>query len=364
GGHLFLAVTDADSEHVRIVEAGPLHPGGSGALVPFRYPEDDFAKRGVVDFEPMLVAPPHGLEAAFFADLVRTTQRRYDGDQRYLAIEIPFFRVGRDSNSYAVGVLLCCGVDVRAIPKKPAKMTHYEWTGYPGAEDPVHRANFGAYMGAPTHSSDGILEVAYHDEDGSVRLVVVGGAPNGRARLPDGADLPLDELGRIVLSPEDARRHGLPTRHTEPPVHIRNRRRFPADPAPAGAEITLVIDSRAVPLRPGDEHRGKVIDRHDALGMATLRAATSDVVLPLAELGVELRDPKRVDMLFQVGNDVTVGLHRDRHPKLVSHGAAWLDDNLRWHKFHAPRPVNVATTVIACGIALLAGVALWRLRRS
>jgi hypothetical protein len=364
GGHLFLAVTGDDATHVTIVESGPRNTNGSGALVPYSYPEEDFAKRGVVDFEPILVAPPHGLRADFFAQLVIDTQRRYDGNQRYLAIEIPFLRVGRDSNSYTVGVLLCCGVDPRAIPKNPTKASRYEWTGYPGAEDPVHRGNFGAYMGAPTHLANGILEVAYHEDDGSVRFVVVGGEPNGSARLPDGTEVQLDAFGRIAFSPDDARRHDLPSRHTEPPKQLHRRPRFPPDPAPAGAEITLVVDRRAVPLEPGDEHRGTIVGRQDALGFATLRSEAYDVVLPLADLGVELRDPKRVDALFQVGNELTVGLHRDRHPKLVSHGAAAIDDNLSWHQFHAPRPVNVITSFAIGGVALLAGFALWRLRRS
>jgi hypothetical protein len=364
GGHLFLAVTGSDPAQVAIIEGGPMNPGGSGGLVPFCYPEDDFAKRGIEDFEPQLVAPPHGLSAEFFGELVRTTQRRYDGNQRYLAIEIPFLRVGRDSNSYAVGVLLCCGVDPRTFPKTPTNLTHHELTGYPGAEDPIHRANFGTYMGAPTDLGGGVLEVAYHDEDGSVRLVVVGGEPNGTARLPDHTVVRLDALGRIAFSPADARSHGLPSRHTDPPAHIRTRRRFPPDPAPAGAEITLVVAGASMPLEPGHEHRGKIISRHDALGIATLRGDAGDVVLPLVELGVELRDPKRVEALFQVGNEVTVGLHRDRHPKLVSHGAAAFRDNFTWHAFHLPRPVNVVTTLVLGGLALAGGLAVWQLRKA
>lgn len=359
GGHLFLAVTDGDTSRVAVVEGGPLNPNGSGALVPYCYPEDEFAERGIVDFKPLIVAPPHGLTPEYFAQLVRDTQKRYDGDQRYLAIEIPFFRVGRDSNSYAVGVLLCCGVDPRAIPKKPRDPTHVEWTGYPGAEDPVHRANFGSYLGAPTSLGGDVLETAYHDADGSVRLVVVGGAPNGTARLPDGTSVTLDGFGRIAFAPDDARRHGLPSRHTDPPPHIRSRRMFPPDPAPSGAEVTLIVGGRPVPLEPGSAFRGTVVDRHDALGLATLSSDDGDVVLPLADLGVELRDPKRVDGLVQVGNEVTVGLHRDRHPKLVSHGAAALQDRFAWHRFHAPRPVNVFATLAAGGAVVAAGAFVW-----
>ncbi len=353
GGHLFLAVTDADTSRVRIVEAGPLEANGAGNLVPFEYPEDDFERRGVVDFDPIVIPPPNGLAPAAFARLVLDAQRAYDGDQRYLAIEIPFLRVGRDSNSYAIGVLLASGVDPRAIPK-PERERRYEWTGYPGAEDPVHRANFGAYLGAPTRLADGAIEVAYHDADGGVRLVVIGGAPNGTARLPDGSTVRLDALGRIVFAPDDARARGLPTRHTAPPAQIARRRFFPHDPAPQGAQITLVVGDESVPLVPGTEYRGTVFERHDALGLAFMRTGDGvEVVLPLAELGIELRDPRRVDELARVGTELTVGLHRDRHPKLAAHGNAWARDRFAWHRLHAPRPVEIATSVVA-GLAVVA----------
>jgi hypothetical protein len=367
GGHLFLAVTGADAERAWIVEGGPSNANGTGNLVPYAYPEDDFASRGIVDFEPVPIETPHGLAPDFFARLVRETQRAYDGDQRYLAVEIPFLRVGRDSNSYAIGVLLACGVDPRAIPKSPAtKSLRYEWTGYPGAEDPVHRANFGAYLGAPAKLDDGVIEAAYHDDDGGVRLVVVGGAPNGTARVPDGSVVSLDRFGRRAFSPDDARAHGLPSRHTEPPAQIRTRRRFPADPAPQGAEITLVVGGASVPLAPGTEHAGTIVERHDALGLATLRRADGvDVVLPLAELGVELRDPQRVDRLVHVGTELTVGLHGDRHPKLVAHGDAGVADRFAPHRLHAPRPVNVvaAAAGVAFALAALGLASAWWLLR-
>lgn len=358
GGHLFLAIADADASHVTIIEAGPANPNGSGALVPFAYPEDTFAKKGILDFAPIVIAPPPGLSAEFFAQLVRTTQRAYDGDQRYLAIELPFLRVGRDSNSYAVGVLLCCGIDPRELPK-PLKAMRWEWTGYPGSEDPVHRANFGLYLGAPSRLAEDAVDVGFHNEDGSIRLVVVGGPPNGRVKLPDGSDIELDAHGRMAFAPDDARRRLLPTTHTDPPEHIRRRRRFPHDPAPAGAEITLIVDDRAVPLEPGTHYRGTIVARHDALEFARLRTAAGDVVLPLAELGVELRDPKRVNRIVVVGTEVTIGLDRDRHPKLVAHGGDWLHDRLRWRRFHAPRPRNVAGTLAIGGALLTLGLAWW-----
>jgi hypothetical protein len=364
GGHLFIAVTGADAARATLIEAGPENPNGTGALVPFCYPEDDFTKRGIIDFEPVVIDPPHGLSKEFFSELVAQTQEHYDGDQRYLAIEVPFLRVGRDSNSYAVGVLLACGVDPRTVPK-PVKSMRWEWSGYPGAEDPVHRANFGGYLGAPSDLGGGATDVAVHNEDGSVRLSIVGGTPNGTARLPDGTEVRLDELGRIAFSPEDARKHGLPSTHTDPPEHIRNRRRFPAQPSPSGAEITLVIDGQPVPLRPGTEHRGVVVERNDALYLATLRGDTGkSVVLPIAELGIEMRDPKRVDGLFRVGNEITVGLHADRHPKLIAHGAAGLDDAMNWHQFHAPPWRNVIVTS-AVGVAVVAaGVGWWYSREN
>lgn len=362
GGHLFIVLTTDEADRVRIVEGGPLTPGGAGNLVPYSYPEDDFARRGVIDFEPVVIPPPNGLAEGDFLQLLRDVHRAYDGDQRYRAIEIPFLRVGRDSNSYAVGVLLCCGIDPRAIPK-PQKAMRWEWTGYPGAEDPVHHANFGAYLGAPTHLAGGVLEVAYHNWDGSVRLVAVGGEPAGVARLPDGSEARLDAQGRIVFLPEEAKRRGLPSRHTEPPRQIAARRRFPPDPAPAGAQITLVVDGRSVPLEPGNQYRGAIVDRNDALGLAILRTADGvEVVLPLTELGVELRDPKRVDELMRVGVELTVGLHSDRHPKLVAHGDAALIDRFRARRLHAPRPANVAGAA-ALGIGLLVAVAgyfVWR----
>ena len=362
GGHLFLAITGDDTSSVTIIEGGPVNRNGTGALVPFCYPEDDFAKRGIVDFEPIIIEPPNGLSKEFFAELVCRTQRDYDGDQQYLAVEISFLRIGRDSNSYAVGVLLACGVDPRAIPK-PAKEMRWEWLGYPGADDPVHRSNFGTYLGAPTALGDGVVDVAIHEAEGGVRQAIVGGKPGGSARLPDGSEVRLDELGRIAFSPEDAKRHALPSKHTDPPEQIRNRRHFPPDPAPAGAVITLIVDGTPVPLEPGTEHRGTVVNRHDALALATLHSLSgSEVVLPLAELGVELRDPKRVDQLLRVGNEVTVGLRRDRRPKLVAHGSAATQDTVTWHRFHAPPWRNVfATSAIA--LAALGIGAVIALRR-
>jgi hypothetical protein len=354
GGHLFLAITDGDAARVTIVEAGPSNGNGTGALVPYAYAEDAFAARGVVDFAPITIVPPNGLSAEFFAGLVRTTQRAYDGNQRYLAVEIPFLRVGRDSNSYAIGVLLCCGIDPREIPK-PRQALRFEWVGYPGAEDPCHRANFGAYMGAPSRLAEGVLDVAIHNADGSVRYVVVGGEPRGRARLPDGSEVELDADGRITFAPEEARRRGLPTTHTEPPAQIRNRRMFPRKPAPAGAEITLIVDGQSVPLTPGTQYRGTVTARHDALNIARLQTAAGEVVVPLAELGAELRDPKRVDRLLRVGTEVTLGLRSDRHPRLVAHGTDWFRDRLRWRQLHLPRPKVVVAAAVG-GLVVLAGV--------
>ncbi len=360
GGHLFLAAVGADAAQATVVEAGPRKANGSGGLVPFRYPEDDFAKRGVMDFEPLVIAPPLGLSEEFFANLVCSAPRAYDGDQRYLAIELPFLRIGRDSNSYAVGVLLVSGVDPRAVPK-PGNAIRFEWTGYPGAEDPVHRANFGSYPGTPGDLGDGARDIAYHNADGSVRLVIVGGRPHGRARLPDGTEVELDERGRRALAPDEAQRHALPTSHTDPPAHIRNRRHFPEDPAPSGAQITLVVDRRSTPLRPGDEYTGTIVERHDALGIARLQTATNDVVLPLSELGVELRDPQRVDRLMRVGEQLTVGLHHDRRPKLVARGSSRLRDAFVDRRFHAP-PWRSAIPLTALGAIAVAALVSWRLR--
>ena len=352
GGHLFIIVTSADGRHASVIESGPANPNGTGALVPFCYPEDDFITHGVLDFEPLVVEPPHGFDRIFFAELVRATQRDYDGNQRYLAVEIPFFRVGRDSNSYAVGVLIGCGVDPRSIPRPP-RTARYEWTGYPGIEDPVHRANFGAYLGAPSALGEGIVEVAYHNADGSVRYAVVGGEPYGRARLPGGTQVALDRHGRISFSPSDALRHRLPTTHTDPPEQIRDRVRFPETPSTAGAPITLVIDGISVPLAAGNTYTGTVVARSEALGLATMRSNdASEIVLPLAELGVELRDPKRVDTLLRVGTQVTLGLHRDRHPRLVAHRRGPLRDRLGPRRFHAPRPVDIMR-VLACASGAL-----------
>jgi len=317
----------------------------------------------VIDFAPIVIAPPHGMSEEFFAQLVRTTQRAYDADQRYLAVEMPFLRVGRDSNSYAVAVLLCCGIDPREIPK-PIKAMRWEWTGYPGAEDPVHRANFGLYFGTPSRLAEGVIDVGFHNEDGSVRHVVVGGRPGEPVRLPDGEDVRLDERGRIAFSPDDAHRHRLPTTHTDPPEQIRRRRRFPKDPAPGGAEITLIVNGRAVPLEAATEYTGTIVDRHEALALVTLRTEHADVVLPVVEMGVEMRDPKRVDRLFRVGTDLTVGLRGDRHPRLVAHGDDWLFDRLRWRRLHLPRWQNAAEAALAGAGALAAGLLLWRrLRR-
>lgn len=363
GGHLFLAITGDDTSRATILEGGPVNKNGTGALVPFCYPEDNFAKRGIVDFDPVVIAPPNALSQKFFADLARRTQRDYDGDQRYLAVEMPFLRIGRDSNSYAIGILLACGVDERSIPK-PVKAMRFEWVGYPGARDPVHRANFGAYLGAPSKIDEDTLEIAYHNPDGSVRIVAIGGKPNSTVRLPDGAELPLDALGRLMLSPDDAKGHGLPTNMTDPPEQIRNRRHYPPDPNPSGATITLVVDGHSVPLEPGAEYRGTIVERNDALAIATLRTATgSNVFLPLVELGVELRDPHRVDALLRVGNELTVGLHSDRRPKLIAHGDASADDTFAPHTFHAPPWRNVFFTSALGAASVAIAVALYLRRR-
>lgn len=361
GGHLLIAITGADATNATIIEAGPMHANGTGNLAPYDYPEDEFAERGVMDFEPMVIAPPNGMTEEFFAALVRMTQRDYDGDQRYVAIELPFLRVGRDSNSYAMGVLLSCGLDPREI-STPLKRLRSEWTGYPGAEDPVHEGNFGAYFGAPAHLDRTTLEIAHHNADGSVRLVVVGGKPYGEATLADGTVVKLDSHGRIAFSPDDARAHGLPSRHTEPPAHIVNRRHFPDDPQPAGALITLVVDGRATPLEPGEHFRGTISERNDALGIVTLRSDTGDIVFSLRELGVEMRDPKRVDALFREGVELTVGLHSDRHPRLIVHGENFIKDRLTWRRFHAPRPINIVGTVVGVSVVVAAAAMLWRLR--
>jgi hypothetical protein len=44
------------------------------------------------------------------------------------------------------------------------------------------------------------------------------------------------------------------------------------------------------------------------------------VTMPMNELGVELRDPKRVDAALQVGEFLQVGLHSDRRPRLHVRG--------------------------------------------
>ncbi|GAC1312364.1 MAG: hypothetical protein NVSMB21_22850 [Vulcanimicrobiaceae bacterium] len=365
GGHLFIVVATGDAANVHVIEAGPQRDDGRGALLPYRYPEDDFIAAGLIDFDPLLVPPPHGFSPEFFAGLIRAAHRAYDGDQRYTAIEIPFLRVGRDSNSYAVGVLISCGVDPRAIPS-PKKTMRWEWTGYPGMEDPVHRANFGAYLGAPGTLGAGVDDVAYHNADGSVRYAVVGGSPYAVVRLPSGTKVELDAWGRMAFAPADAAAHGLPSASTEPPQQIRRRRHFPADPAPAGAEITLVVGGASVPLVPGTTYTGTIVARNDALGLATLQTeAGVAVVLPLAELGVELRDPRRVDRLLRVGSRLTVGLRRDRHPRLRPRGPAPLRDRIGPRRFHAPRPIQLALTGALGCAALVLGVAVreyWRTR--
>ena len=358
GGHLFVIVISTDGRNANVIEAGPVNADGSGALVPFCYPEDDFVTEHVIDFDPLVIDPPSGFSREFFADLVRRTHRAYDGNQRYLAIEIPFFRIGRDSNSYAVGVLAACGVDARALPELRTTLRS-EWTGYPGMEDPVHRANFGAYLGAPTPLGPGTAEAAYHDESGDIRYAVVGGDPFGSATLPDGTKIGLDRFGRKLFSPEDARVHGIPTTHTEPPEPIAKRVKFPAEPAPGGAEITLVVDGKSIPLVPGAVFEGRVETRNDALNIATLRTRDgTTVVLPLAELGVELRDPKRVDTLLREGNDVRLGLRGDRHPRLVSRGRRSLGERFGVRRFHAPQPLDIAraTAATVLGLGIVAGL--------
>ncbi len=352
GGHLYLVVAHADGANLTVVESGPANVKGTGALVPFEYPEDDFAKRGLLDFDPLVIEPPLGMSQRAFAELIVAAHRAYDGNQRYRAIEIPFLRVGRDSNSYVLGVLRVCGVDPRETPQ--IKMVRrWEWTGYPGSEDPVHPSNFGTYLGEPNRQGDGTYDVASFDERGDVRFVLVGGDPHGVARLPDGTSATLDQLGRRMFSADDARAVRLPTKHTAPPSHIRNRVRFPSKPEPAGAQITIVVDGETVPLETNSRFRGTVDARSDALALAFL-SGDHELVLPLEDLGFELRDPHRVDRLFRPGTELTLGLDRNRHPRLRAHGWRGGTDRLRGRRFHAPRAVNIVGTAAIVVVAAIA----------
>ena len=46
GGHLYLIVIDGDARQAHLIEAGPSHSNGTGALVPYLYPEGDLARHG------------------------------------------------------------------------------------------------------------------------------------------------------------------------------------------------------------------------------------------------------------------------------------------------------------------------------
>ena len=319
GGHLYIVVVgDAPADAI-VLEGGP-YVTGTGALAPYAYPEDGFYNRGMIDFDPVTIDPPSGLTPQEFAELLFTAHREYDANQRYTAIEIPFLRVGRDSNSYAIGMLLAAGLDFREIPK-PYRARRFEWSGYPGAEDPVHRANFGGYLGEQSTLSDGAKTATYHGDHGQVVYVCIAGEPHGTARLPDGWDAPLDARGRRVLGPEEALRHGLPLKHTAPPPHVANRVRYPKKPDPAGAYITFVDNGVSTPLELGKTYSGTIVERDDALGLATMRTEDGrTVTMPMNELGVELRDPQRVDAALKVGEFLRVGLHRDRRPRLHVRG--------------------------------------------
>ena len=319
GGHLYIVIVGDVPSDAYVLEGGPFATG-TGALAPYAYPEDGFYNRGMIDFDPVAVDPPNGLTPNEFAELLFDAHREYDGNQRYTAIEIPFLRVGRDSNSYAIGLLLAAGMDIRDIPK-PYKSRRFEYSGYPGAEDPVHRANFGGYLGEPSRLPDGTRTATYHGERGQVLYVILAGHPHGTACLPDGSSAGLDARGRRVLSAREAKLHGLPLKHTPPPPHIANRVRFPKNPEAAGANITFVTDGVSTPLRASDVYRGTIVDRDDALSLATMRTVDELVVtMPINELGVEMRDPMRVDAALKVGEFLTVGLHRDRRPKLHVRG--------------------------------------------
>jgi hypothetical protein len=75
---------------------------------------------------------------------------------------------------------------------------------------------------------------------------------------------------------------------------------------------------------------------------------------------VELRDPERVDRLLRVGSRLTVGLHRDRRPKLVVHYSAAGFELFRSRRFHAP-PWRDAIPLTVLGLAVTLGAFLyWR----
>jgi hypothetical protein len=352
GGHLYvIIVRDVASEAI-LLEGGPYF-NGTGALAPFAYAEDVFFNREMIDFDPVPIDPPHGLSADEFAELLINAHREYDGNQRYTAIEIPFLRVGRDSNSYAIGLLLAAGLDIREIPK-PYRAHRFEWSGYPGAEDPVHRANFGGYLGEPGRLDDGVSTATYHGDRGQVVYVVLAGDPLGTALLPDGVTVDLDRYGRRLLTAAEASQHGLPLKHTPPPPHIAGRVRFPKKPDPAGAKITFVADGVSVPLDVGDTYSGRIIARSDALNLATMFTKDRVIVtMPINELGVEMRDPKRIDAALKVGEHLTVGLHSDRRPKLHVGGGP----NFGRSAFTIA-PVSAVVAVVFVVVAGLAAVVL------
>jgi len=337
GGHLFVLVVGEDTRTGAVIEAGPLDPSGRGALVPFDYPEAELEGMGELDFPPLRVVPPDGLDEAAFATMLLRAHDDYDGDQRYLVIEIPFLRVGRDSNSYAMGVLLASGIDRSAIPTLRNVGRTIELTGYPGAEDPVNRANFGVYFGPPTTLAPAVHTVATHGPDGQVRYVEIGGEPGTELTYPDGTTAKLPASGRLVLAADAAKARGLPARWSKPPSQIAGRRRFPSDPAPAGAWISLVVDGESVPLGPHANYRGSVAVRNDTLGIAILQPG--EIVLPLGELGGVLRDPSRVDRLLRLGRDVTVGLHGDRRPRLVAHDTGAKIGDAFGRRVHLPQAI-------------------------
>ena len=177
----------------------------------------------------------------------------------------------------------------------------------PARKPEAVRARLAESVAALMESGRGFDENRLHQE----AILYSPSADSRTARRgTDGSEVTLDALGRFIIEPPEARRRGLPATDTEPPPNCASAVIFPPILRRPGRDHAR----RRRPLgaaSSGDEHRGTIVARNDALALATLREGEREIVF---RCGTRRRATRsgRVDRLLSVGNELTVDLYEDR----------------------------------------------------